>query len=83
MAENAEKIDICGVQREKGFLYFLKGNAVMRTLMARGRSKDSPKPAHELVHQGAFERDDKQFIYFLDKDGDIAKAPRKNASKGD
>ena len=69
----ATKVARTGVQREKGWLYYLdKKGHVSRTRMARGGGKVR-KTKPQVVSKAGVERED-GFLYFIDKDGDVARA---------
>lgn len=67
----AEKVCKCGVQRKKGYLYYIdkKGN-VVETKMARGKSKGG---GGKVIVKAGIKRE-KGYLYFIDKKGDISKA---------
>ncbi len=83
-----EKVAVFGIKREEEFLYFLRGSDVYRTplmkpsgienlkLRPEGLSMtyDQVAMAHKIA-DGNFIRDP-HFIYFLDQDGDVSRAPR-------
>lgn len=62
------KIARLGIRREPGYLYFVKGTTLYKT--ERGR-----KGGHKKVASFSHDRDD-NFVYFLDRDGDVARAAR-------
>jgi hypothetical protein len=68
----AEKVAKLGVKREKDFMYYIKGGAVWKVPRKQpGQAKGkSEKVADAGVSQ------DTNYIYFLDKDGDVARAKR-------
>ena len=67
----AEKVKTTGVQKEKGFLYYLDKNGnVSRSKMARGDDKGGNA---EVVSQCAVTRES-GWLYFIDKDGDVSRA---------
>ena len=66
----AEVVEKAGVKREKGYLYFLRGSDVFKQVAGRGRHGVPSK-----VYDGTFERED-GYMYFLDADGNIARARR-------
>ena len=68
----AEKVAKLGVKREKDFMYYIKGGAVWKVPRKQpGQSKGRSEKVHDAgVNQ------DVNFIYFLDKDGDVARAKR-------
>ena len=68
----ATKVATCGVQKEKGHLYYLgKDGHVWRTKMARGGKKTGGGP--EKVADAGVTREDK-FLYYIDNDGDVARS---------
>jgi hypothetical protein len=67
----AEKVLECGIQKEKGYLYYLdKGGNVARSRMARGGDKGG---GAEVLKQAGIKREP-GYLYFIDKDGDVARA---------
>lgn len=67
----AEKVNKCGVKKEKGFLYYLdKQGDVSRSKMARAGKGggNAEKVANVNVKR------ESGFLYFIDKDGDVARA---------
>jgi hypothetical protein len=68
----AEKVARLGVKREKDFMYYIKGGAVWKVPRKQpGQAKGkSERVADAGVNQ------DTNYIYFLDKDGDVARAKR-------
>jgi hypothetical protein len=71
MSELVSKI---GVKREPGFLYFLRGSDVYKTPMKRA-GQPSTAGQEKLVVAGNFTREE-GYLYFLDKNGNIARAKR-------
>lgn len=71
----AEKVIRTGVQKQSGWLYFIRGNGVWRSAMAQGLHKGSGQQ-HVVPVEVPI---DKSFLYHLDRDGDIARAPRRGA----
>ena len=68
----AEKVARTGVKREKDFMYYIKNGAVWKVPRKQpGVSKGKPEKV-----QDAGVTQDFNFIYFLDKDGDVARAKR-------
>ena len=68
----AEKVEKLGVTRDKDFMYYVKDGAVWRVQRKQpGVTKGRP----EKVADGAFQMDT-DFIYFVDKDGDVSRAKR-------
>ena len=68
----AEKVAKLGIKREKDFMYFIKPEGVYRVPRKR---PGMPKGKVEKV-QDHGSTVDNNFIYFLDKDGDVARAKR-------
>lgn len=61
-----EKVQVLGIKREEGWLYFLRGSDVYRTpLNRKGRA--------EQVTTGNFKREPK-YHYFIDSQGDVSRA---------
>ena len=68
----AEKVAKLGVSREKDFMYYVKDGAVWKVQRKQpGVQKGKP----EKVVDGNVPMDT-DFIYFVDKDGDISRAKR-------
>lgn len=66
----AEKVAILGIERDyKKHLYFVDatGNVCCKAKTGEGESK--------IVHPNAVQRDN-DYLYFVDKDGDVARTPR-------
>ncbi|MES1165743.1 MAG: hypothetical protein ABUR63_08300 [Verrucomicrobiota bacterium] len=68
----AEKVDKLGVNRDKDFMYYVKDGAVWRV---QRKQPGVPKGRPEKVADGSFQMDT-DFIYFVDKDGDVSRAKR-------
>ena len=68
----AEKVARLGISREKDFMYFIKGGAVWKV---QRKQPGVPKGRPERVSDAGISTDN-NFIYFLDKDGDVSRAPR-------
>jgi hypothetical protein len=68
----AEKVAKLGVNREKDFMYYVKDGAVWKV---QRKQPGVPKGRPEKVADGGVEMDT-NYIYFVDKDGDIARAKR-------
>jgi hypothetical protein len=69
----AEKVARTGVSRDDmHFLYFIKQGAVWRVPR---KQPGVPKGKPELVTEGGIDMES-SYIYFLDKDGDIARSKR-------
>ena len=68
----AEKVEKTGIRREKDFMYYIKNGAVWKVPRKQpGQAKGkSEKVADAGISQ------DTSYIYFLDKDGDVARAKR-------
>jgi hypothetical protein len=68
----AEKVAKVGVKREKDFMYYIKGGGVWKVPRKQpGMPKGKPE---KVVDAGV--NQDFNYIYFLDKDGDVARAKR-------
>ncbi len=68
----AEKIAKLGITRDKDFMLYVKDGAVWRVKRKQpGVTKSKP----EKVKDGDFEMD-YNYIYFVDKDGDVSRAKR-------
>jgi hypothetical protein len=68
----AEKVEKLGVTRDKDFMYYVKDGAVWRV---QRKQPGVPKGRPEKVADGSFQMDT-DFIYFVDKDGDVSRAKR-------
>ncbi len=68
----AEKVAKLGVTREKDFMYYVKDGAVWKV---QRKQPGVPKGKSEKVADGNFQMDT-DFIYFVDKDGDVSRAKR-------
>jgi hypothetical protein len=68
----AEKVARLGIKREKDMMYFVKEGAVWKVPR---KQPGMPKGRQEKVMEGGFAQDTNH-IYFLDKDGDVSRAPR-------
>jgi hypothetical protein len=68
----AEKVKTLGVNREKDFMYYVKDGSVWRVMR---KQPGVPKGRPEKVTDGGFEMDT-DYIYFVDKDGDVSRAKR-------
>src|SRR6185295_17775899 len=68
----AEKVEKLGVNRDKDFMYYVKDGAVWRV---QRKQPGVPKGRPEKVADGTFQMDT-DFIYFVDKDGDVSRAKR-------
>src|SRR5436309_888192 len=68
----AEKVAKLGVTREKDFMYYVKDGAVWKV---QRKQPNVPKGKSEKVADGNFQMDT-EFIYFVDKDGDVSRAKR-------
>ena len=68
-----EKIARTGIVRKKGATYFIQdGNVWVTWSVPRGQAKPEPK----LVAETGLEMDYAAYVYFQDKDGDLARKPR-------
>ena len=70
----AEVVAKLGVKRESGFLYFLRGSDVFKTPMKRAGGPAVAGQEQKVVG-GNFHREE-GFLYFLDKNGNVARAKR-------
>lgn len=68
----AEKVAKLGLGREKDFMYYVKDGAVWKV---QRKQPGVPKGRPEKVADGGFEMDT-NYIYFVDRDGDVARAKR-------
>jgi hypothetical protein len=68
----AEKVAKLGVSREKDFMYYVKDGGVWKV---QRKQPGVPKGKPEKVADGGFEMDT-NYIYFVDRDGDVARAKR-------
>ena len=68
----AEKVAKLGVSREKDFMYYVKDGGVWKV---QRKQPGVPKGRPEKVADGGFEMDT-NYIYFVDRDGDVARAKR-------
>lgn len=69
MAEKVEKLDL---KRDKDFMYYVKDSSVWRV---QRKQPGLPKGRPEKVAPGSFKMDT-EFIYFVDRDGDVSRAKR-------
>jgi hypothetical protein len=67
-----EKVARPGIVREKDMMYYVKDGAVWK---GRRKQPGVPKGKPEKVEDCGFEMDN-NYIYFLDKAGDVARAKR-------
>ncbi len=68
----AEVVARTGVKREKDFMYYIKKGAVWRVPR---KQPGKPKGRPEKVVDAGVEQDT-NYIYFLDKNGNVARAKR-------
>ena len=68
----AEKVAKLGVSHEKDFMYYVKDGGVWKV---QRKQPGVPKGRPEKVADGGFEMDT-NYIYFVDRDGDVARAKR-------
>jgi hypothetical protein len=68
----AEKVAKLGLTRDKDFMLYVKDGGVWRV---RRKQPGVPKGKPEKVADGGFEMDH-NYIYFVDKDGDVSRAKR-------
>ena len=68
----AEKVKKLGITRDKDFMLYVKDGDVWKV---RRKQPGVPKGKPEKVADGGFEMDN-NYIYFVDKDGDVSRAKR-------
>jgi hypothetical protein len=68
----AEKVKKLGIARNKDFMLYVKDGDVWQV---RRKQPGLPKGKPEKVADGGFEMDN-NYIYFVDKDGDVSRAKR-------
>ncbi len=68
----AEKVARLGIKREKDFMYYIKDGAVWKVPR---KQPGVPKGRPEKVQESGAKQDP-MYIYFLDKNGDVARAKR-------
>ena len=68
----AEKVAKLGISREKDFMYYVKDGGVWKV---QRKQPGVPKGRPEKVADGGFQMDT-NYIYFVDRDGDVARAKR-------
>jgi hypothetical protein len=68
----AEKVEKLGLHREKDFMYYVKDASVWKV---QRKQPHVPKGRPEKVAPGSFKMDS-EFIYFVDRDGDVSRAKR-------
>ena len=68
----AEKVAKLGISRDKDYMLYVKDGAVWKV---RRKQPGLPKGKPEKVADGGFEMDN-NYIYFVDKDGDVSRAKR-------
>ena len=71
----AEKVKKLNLQRDyRNYLYYIdgNGNVCQKSKSGEGDSK--------ILVENAVERDNR-FLYFIDKEGDVARSPRGSRSK--
>jgi hypothetical protein len=68
----AEKVAKLGIKREKDFMYYVKDGGVWKV---QRKQPNVPKGRPEKVEDGGFVMDT-NYIYFVDRDGDVARAKR-------
>lgn len=73
----AEKVALLGVAREEDFMYYVADGAVWKV---RRSGRGVPKGTPERVADGDFEMD-ANYVYFIDGDGDAARALPENSSR--
>jgi hypothetical protein len=70
--EMAEKVAKLGISRDKDYMLYVKDGSVWRV---RRKQPGMPKGKPEKIADGGFEMDN-NYIYFVDKDGDVSRAKR-------
>jgi hypothetical protein len=68
----AEKVKKLGIARNKDFMLYVKDGDVWQV---RRKQPGLPKGKPEKIADGGFEMDN-NYIYFVDKDGDVSRAKR-------
>jgi hypothetical protein len=68
----AEKVKKLGIARNKDFMLYVKDGDVWQV---RRKQPGLPKGKPEQVAEGGFAMDN-NYIYFVDKDGDVSRAKR-------
>lgn len=68
----AEKVAKLGISRDKDYMLYVKDGSVWRV---RRKQPGMPKGKPEKIADGGFEMDN-NYIYFVDKDGDVSRAKR-------
>jgi len=68
----AEKVKKLGIARNNDFMLYVKDGNVWQV---RRKQPGVPKGKPEMVAEGGFEMDN-NYIYFVDKDGDVSRAKR-------
>jgi len=68
----AEKVKKLGISRNKDFMLYVKDGNVWQV---RRKQPGLPKGKPEKLADGGFEMDN-NYIYFVDKDGDVSRAER-------
>jgi hypothetical protein len=68
----AEKVKKLGIARNKDFMLYVKDGDVWQV---RRKQPGVPKGKPEKVAEGGFPMDN-NYIYFVDKDGDVSRAKR-------
>ena len=68
----AEKVKKTGIVRDKDFMLYVKDGDVWQV---RRKQPGVPKGKPEKVAEGGFVMDN-NYIYFVDKDGDVSRAKR-------
>ncbi len=68
----AEKVKKIGISRNKDYMLYVKDGDVWQV---RRKQPGVPKGKPEKLAEGGFEMD-KNYIYFVDKDGDVSRAKR-------
>lgn len=69
----AEKVAKLGITREKDFMYYVKDGGVWKV---QRKQPGVPKGRPEKVADAGISQDAANFIYFVDKEGDVSRAKR-------
>ena len=70
----SEKVEKLSIKKEKGYLYFVRGNEVFKNPM-KVAGGPSVKGKEERVATGSFTPDG-NYLYFVDKHGDVGRSKR-------
>lgn len=75
----AEKVAVVGIQREEGWLYFLRGSEVWRAPNISGTGLASTSQAEKLASLNFIR--DTGYLYYIDSAGDVSRAKRATGSE--